>query len=245
MKAFTCLTSENNNSGKCRNNRNNFIRQKQYYLPGLRKSPPRGHTFLELMVVISMLIFATIMVVSLLDYGLRSFREINERIESQQKTLTLLSRFNREVCQTAFQSITFSYPSGNPDNGDLALSFMTPENENGVYQADTNEYPIYQAYLIYFLDTDSSTLRRIRVPLSTPTTDPEALSTSALNTYVENQPSEVIAREVMSFKAFSCGSSTEITIPENPFKLEIRLEGADESTIGKAGILTRTFLIPR
>jgi hypothetical protein len=214
------------------------MKQKPGNISGNRKE--YGHTILEVLVVCALLAIAGILVTALCRFGMQSFRIISTQIDNQQKSGIILNKINRELSNTRFNSIKFIYPKQSPTKGSLALSFVTPLDKKGKFIADKDDTPIYQAHIIYFLDKDNNTLKRKRIEIEEPGTEPAQLDDKDFISYL-SEPTEIVATNVEEFKALSFKSDDVILKPENPFKIFIKIEVNNEQRLQRSSMLTRTF----
>ncbi len=219
----------------------NVASTKTFLAPLVMHKRSKGHTLLELVVVIFLIALVSLAIVALINFGLVSYKSVDKKIEQQQKLLKVFTSLEQDLSKTAFDSITIVYPSGSPSQGDLAISFLTPDGEKGEYHGDADGTPIYQAYLIYFIRTSDKTLRKKRVSLATPTTTPTPLPSDSVIAHIQAGSSVLLLRDVKSFKALSCGTHNVISVPENPFVLEIILNLAGRTSL----IQRKVFKIPR
>ena len=107
----------------------------------------------------------------------RRFRALTARHDGQSQLLLASQRLSADVRRAPVESLRVHYPSGDPAQGDLVLSMLTPLTTSGGYQRNAQGELLYQAWSIYHRPAGGG-VRWMRVPLSTPTSTaaPQALS---------------------------------------------------------------------
>ena len=112
----------------------------------------------------------------------RRYRSASHRHDRQSQVLLMSQRLGIELRRAPLAAVVAHYPSGNPTTGDLALSMLTPLLPDGSYQQVADGRLLYQAHLVYYRESGSQSIRSIRVPLPSPTSQIIAQSVSDIQT---------------------------------------------------------------
>lgn len=187
------------------------------------RSARRGISLLELLLSLGLLILALIVVQSLVGRSHLWFRQTEARNGAHQEALRCVDRLARELRESDRQSLTATYPSGDPTQGDLALSFLTARNQSGRFGNSDNGRPLYQAYVIYWREPGENALRTLRVDYAPASGDPstaEPLQAGDVQSVIGPGLGRVVARQVDRFALLDDGGNpTDSTEP--PLRLDV------------------------
>ena len=148
----------------------------------------KGHTLLEIMIVIAILGILLTVLLNIFIPGVRIFKMGKDRAEVQADAMIALRRIKMELSCTSIKSVTINSDSLYNVSGDpFAISFLSPYKDVGTTKVialdpATSTLPIWQKYVIYYFDTGSGLLKRKEKSLPVQT----ALTTALTNTELYN-----------------------------------------------------------
>jgi hypothetical protein len=207
----------------------------------------KGHTLLEMLVVMVLFIIAGMLTFDLLKYGLRTFQTANSRLDYHRKVFKVLADIDRDMEHTTIESLSFTYPAAAPTQGNLAISFLSPLDGNGTYITGTDGGPVYQAFIIYYFHKNSSssdspgTLKKVRVNLVTPTDKPTALTEDEVIDYISRGNPKIVLKDTEYFQVLESQSDTVLTKAENPFRISLKVWVTDKERYDASSKLVKTF----
>lgn len=176
------------------------------------------------MTVVETLISATVgfmmlaTVATLMVRGLDMWTTGQQRASSQQGALLAIHRMTWELQASDVKSVSL-YARGSGPNRD-GLSFLSAMRD-GVIQHDENGEILWQKFVVFYHDPDTSTIRRQEVPIETPTRDPDPLK---LDDFVPSTSDKVVANGIASL------SSNLSSLGGNPVVLNLRGGDANQSS---------------
>ncbi|MBS2034528.1 hypothetical protein JST97_06060 [bacterium] len=191
----------------------------------------RAYSLAELMVTCFLLGLATTLIFGLWDYGRRLFMMNQTESDAQRQALKFLHTFSRETLEAPWTSFTTAYQSGNPAQADLAVSFLTDRDGTGSVQFDPVTYhPQYQAWIVYFFQPSSGSVRRFRQDLASPSLDSTALSNPQLLNFIGAAPSTGIIANVLGWQALDYDSGLVTMQSQNPARYAVTVQQTKKQT---------------
>jgi hypothetical protein len=208
-----------------------------------RRNPnSKGHTLLEVLTVCVLLLIAGVLMAYLCRFGLQTFSQVNAQIENQQKSVIIMNKINRELAGTRKDTMTLAYHPSSITKGNLALSFAVPTDVEGNFCVDADDRPIYQAYLVFYLDKNSDTLRSRRIEIEKPSTNPGSMDKDKLFSCLTNSGTPV-TKGVIEFKALEFNTEKLLETPSDAFRLQVKLDDRGNQRLKASSTLTRSFRI--
>lgn len=100
--------------------------------------------------------------------GLRSWSRMDVDLDMFQAMRTASDRWTRDFRETSLPTVSVT---------SLTAAFGSARNDQGVFITDTPvTQPIWQRYVLYYLDASDSTLRRREIPITPPSKEPGQLA---------------------------------------------------------------------
>lgn len=174
----------------------------------------------------ALLLLATFTIFSLWEVGARMFTRSDSQSVSQRQALKFADRFTRETQSSTLASMTVGYPSGNPPQGDLVVSFLTDQDAGDSAVVDSGSgQPVYQAWIVYSLNLTGQTLTRLRLPLATPSMLTSALPLGTVFTDIATNTgsSQVVLQNAVSWQALDYNSGQPTVSLQNPASYAVAL----------------------
>ena len=192
-----------------------------------KKSSRTGFTLMEALVTLGIFFLALGFIGSFFTLGLQWHRSQSSHQDTQRELVMQGAQLERILSRGAASSLTLTYPSGNPANGDLRISAALPLNAQGVVQRAPGGEPIYTTYYIYHHDTTNHELRlsqqAVAVPSSTP---PPALTPAEIVVALGLDPGRKLISNLQLFQVLDLTDRSQIIIPTRAFLLKFAAQQA-------------------
>lgn len=180
----------------------------------------RATTLLELLIALGMFAVASVGLFFIFNAGLQFFRGGERRTDTQRATLLNLSRLLRELPDSSAASLHLHYPSGDPNQGDLAMSFA------GARDPETRQLRTITAFqqreyawrwLVYrHLDEI-----RLEVGSLAPTAAPVRLTPAEVTAWIAPAPGKTLQERVTRFQVLAEESLLPTDVPAPFFWIAI------------------------
>lgn len=153
----------------------------------------------------------------------RRFRTMTARHDVQSQILLASQRLAADVRRAPLESVRAHYPSGDPAQGDLVLSMLTPLLANGGYQRNGQGELLYQAWSIYHRPAGGG-VRWMRVPLSTPTPSAAPQAVSELLTALALPGQRTLVQAPVEFRLLGPDGLPSTTVTD-PLQIQLLRPG--------------------
>lgn len=183
-----------------------------------------GFSLIEVMVT-SVLFFMATGILFGLFHKIGQWRSWEQGVRDvQRQSLLASAHLGRSLSECSFASISATYVSGNPANGDLVLSAVTSRDNQGQWR-ETDMEPADNLRLVYFVQSSSGNLVERKNDLGTVTPILTPLSPGQMLAEILLPETRVLGRDVESFSLthpVSGAATDEVT---SPLSLQIRVSG--------------------